>query len=134
MNQQGPSIDPLDFMSEIHFKCIDILPTIDCCGSLISGLLFGALSRLPQGKGLATHCDIVHLRWDVPKSLQCIKIACDALRCIFQHVGNLAPDFGIFQNHQLNISNYNCCDDHHRSISKCSTVSESLKSQLIAGP
>ena len=26
-----------------------------------------------------------------------MKIACDALRCIFQHVGNFAPDGGISQ-------------------------------------
>ena len=29
--------------------------------------------------------------------LRCTKIACDGLRCIFQHVGNFAPDFGISQ-------------------------------------
>ena len=26
---------------------------------------------------------------------RCSKIPCDGLRCIFQHVGNFAPDFGI---------------------------------------
>ena len=38
-----------------------------------------------------------YLRWGVPKTLRCIKIASDRLQCIFQHVGNLAPNFGIFQ-------------------------------------
>ena len=47
--------------------------------------------------GPATPCDTVHLRWDVIMPLRCIKIASDALQCIFQHVGSLAPDFGISQ-------------------------------------
>ena len=51
----------------------------------------GALSPI----GPATRCDDAHLRWDVLKHLRCIKITCDVLRCIFQHVGNFSPDFGI---------------------------------------
>ena len=47
--------------------------------------------------GPATRCDTAHLRWDVLKALRCIKIACDVLRCIFQHVGNFSTDFGISQ-------------------------------------
>ena len=50
---------------------------------------------LIRAKGPATRCDIAHLRWDVLKPLRCIKIACDVLRCILQHVGNFSPDFGI---------------------------------------
>ena len=53
--------------------------------------------KLQESIGPATCCDVAHLRWDVHKTLPCIKIACDGLRCIFEHVGNLAPDFGIFQ-------------------------------------
>ena len=57
--------------------------------------------------GPATRCDaaLVIPRWDVPKPLRCIKIACDALRCIFQHVGNLALDFGISQLHIIRFLN-----------------------------
>ena len=47
--------------------------------------------------GPATRCDAVLPRWDVPIHLRCPKIACDGRRCIFQHVGNFAPDFGISQ-------------------------------------
>ena len=39
--------------------------------------------------GPATRCDAVHPRWDVPKLLRYIRIACDVLQCIFQHVGFL---------------------------------------------
>ena len=45
--------------------------------------------------GPATCCDATHPRWNVLKPLRCIKIACDALRWVFQHVGISAPDFGI---------------------------------------
>ena len=38
-------------------------------------------------------------------SKQCRKIACDALRCIFQHVGNFALDFGISQPIIIRFSN-----------------------------
>ena len=52
----------------------------------------------------ATRCDAVHSRWDVLK-LRYIKIACDVPRCIFQHVGNFAPDFGISQPLIIRFSN-----------------------------
>ena len=45
--------------------------------------------------GPATRCNVAHLRCGLPKPLRCRKIACDALRCKFQHVGNFAPDIGI---------------------------------------
>ena len=48
-----------------------------------------------QPIGPATHCDAAHLRWGVLNPLRCITIACDVLRYIFQHVGNLSPYFGI---------------------------------------
>ena len=48
-----------------------------------------------RGIGPATHCDVVHLLWGVPKPLRCRKIACDAMQCTFQHVGNFAPDIGV---------------------------------------
>ena len=47
--------------------------------------------------GPATRCDVVHPRWDVPTPRRCSKIPCDGLRCIFQHVGNFVPEFGISQ-------------------------------------
>ena len=47
--------------------------------------------------GPAPRCDATHSRQNVLKPLRCMKIACDALRCIFQHVGNFAPDGGISQ-------------------------------------
>ena len=56
-------------------------------------------------KGPATRCDAAHLRWDVLKPPRCIKIACDALQCIFQHVGNFSPDFGISQLYIVRFSN-----------------------------
>ena len=37
--------------------------------------------------------------------LRCSQITCDALRCIFQHVGNSAPDFGISQLFTTRFSN-----------------------------
>ena len=55
--------------------------------------------------GPATHCDAILPQWEVLMSLRCIKIACDDLRCIFQHVGNLALDFGISQLHVIRFSN-----------------------------
>ena len=42
--------------------------------------------------GAATRCDAVYPRWDVPMHLRCSNITCDALWCIFKHVGNFAPD------------------------------------------
>ena len=45
----------------------------------------------------ATRCDAAYLRWDVLKPLRCRIMACDALRCKFQHVQYFAPDFGISQ-------------------------------------
>ena len=47
--------------------------------------------------GPATRCDAAHPRWDILIHLRCCKITCNGLRCIFQHVGNFAPDFGISQ-------------------------------------
>ena len=44
---------------------------------------------------LSISTPISHERALMP--LRCSKIACDALRCIFQHVGNFAPDSGISQ-------------------------------------
>ena len=55
--------------------------------------------------GPATCCDAAHLRWGVSKPLRCIKNACDALRCKFQHVGNFAPDIGISQLFIVRFSN-----------------------------
>ena len=51
----------------------------------------------PECSGPATRCDAALPRWDIPIHLRCTKIACDGLLCIFQHVGNFAPDFGISQ-------------------------------------
>ena len=79
-----------------------------------------------------------------------IKIACDVLQCIFQHVGNFTPNFGIsqpfiirfssgFQHDdkylisllvtqmsQLNISYYHCSYEHCRKVFKHSIVSSRL--------
>ena len=55
--------------------------------------------------GPATRCDAVHPQWDVPKLLRYIKIICDVLRCIFQHVGTFAPDFRISQPFIIRFSN-----------------------------
>ena len=66
-----------------------------CCCSL----------DLPVSIGPATRCDATHSRWDVPKLLRYIKITCDVLRCIFQHVGIYAPDFGISQLFIIRFSN-----------------------------
>ena len=49
--------------------------------------------------GPATRCNAIHPQRKVLKPLRCIKIACDALRCIFQQVGHFSPDFGISQLH-----------------------------------
>ena len=54
------------------------------------------------GIGPATLCDAAHMRWGVTK---CRKIACDALRCKFQHVIYFAPDCGITQPFIIGISN-----------------------------
>ena len=61
--------------------------------------------RLFKSKGPATRCDATHPRRNVTKTLRCIKIACDALRCIFQHVGSFAPDNGISQLFIVRFSN-----------------------------
>ena len=61
--------------------------------------------RVAAPIGPATRCDAAHLRWGVSKLLRCKKNACDVLRCIFQHVGIFAPDFGISQLHILRFSN-----------------------------
>ena len=39
------------------------------------------------------------------KPVRCIETACDALRCVFQHVINLAPDFEISQLFIVRFSN-----------------------------
>ena len=97
--------------------------------------------------GPATRCDAVHPRWDITKPLWYIKIACDVLRCIFQHVGISAPDSWLSQtvcsivivipealyvgkNYQISISDYNRCDDHRRRIWKHSIVSRWLATLL----
>ena len=65
------------------------------------------------------YCDAEHLRWDVLRPLCCINIACDELRCIFQHVGNFTPDFGISQLFIVRLSNgLHLCDDHLISFHK----------------
>ena len=38
-----------------------------------------------------------HSQLNVLKPLRCVNIACDALRCIFQHVGNFADYCPIFK-------------------------------------
>ena len=66
-----------------------------------------------DGIGPATCCDAVHPRWDVPKPLRFIKIACNVLRCIYQHVGIFAPDFGIAQSFIIQFSNgFQHCNDN----------------------
>ena len=63
--------------------------------------------------GPATRCDAAHPRWDVLKHLRCIKIACDVLRCIFQHVGIFAFDFGISQSFIIQFPNgFQHCDGY----------------------
>ena len=66
-----------------------------------------------QAIGPATRCDAVNPRWDVPMHLRCRKIACDALRWRFQHVGNFAPDFGITQLYIVRFSNRFQQNDGH---------------------
>ena len=86
---------------------------IICRGSAGSGMQVNEVNLRPgqawgavRSLGPATRCDtIIHLRWDVLKPMPCIKIACDALRCIFQHVGNFAPDFVISQQIIIRFSN-----------------------------
>ena len=55
--------------------------------------------------GPATSCNAAHPRWDILIHLRCCKITCDGLRCIFQHVGNFAPDFRISQLNIVRFSN-----------------------------
>ena len=55
--------------------------------------------------GPATRCNAAYLRWDVLKPLRCREMACDALRCKFQHVQYFAPDFGISQLFIIRFSN-----------------------------
>ena len=47
--------------------------------------------------GPATRCDTALMRWGVPKLLRCMKTACDAMRCKFEHVQYFGTDFGISQ-------------------------------------
>ena len=68
-------------------------------------LVFSTYFLINASKGPATRCDIAYLRWGVPNLLRCRKIVFDALRCIFQHVGNFAPDFGISQPFIIRFSN-----------------------------
>ena len=63
--------------------------------------------------GPGTGCDTVHLRWAFPKLLRYIKIACHVLQCIFQHVGNSAPNFGISQLFIVRFSNGFQHDNKH---------------------
>ena len=68
-------------------------------------------------KGPATRCDATHPRRNVRKPLRCIKIKCDALRCIFQHVGNFAPDGSISQLITVQFSNgFQYYDGHFTSF------------------
>ena len=79
-------------------------------------------------KGPATRCDAAHLRWGVPKLLRCRKIACDGLRCIFQHVGNFAPDFGISQLFSVQFLNgFQQNDGHLRHYHVICDVNFSIK-------
>ena len=55
--------------------------------------------------GQATRCDAAIPQRNVLQPLRCIKIPCDARRCIFQHVGNSALDFGISQLFTTRFSN-----------------------------
>ena len=71
---------------------------------IVSNLLTGATPQNINQK-VGIRCDVVHLRWDVPKPLRYIKITCDVLRCIFQHVGISAPDFGISKLFIIRFSN-----------------------------
>ena len=67
--------------------------------------------------GPATRCNAAHLRWDDLKPLRCIKIACDVLRCIFQHVGSLSLDFVISQLFIVQCSiGLHHCDGHLMSF------------------
>ena len=87
-----------------------------CCASVQEQIQVSRISRpwiLACGCGPATRCVATHLRRDVLNSLRCIKIACDALRYIFQHVGNLSPDFGISQLFIVR-DNYHRSNDHRR--------------------
>ena len=52
-------------------------------------------------------------RRKVLKPLRCIKIGCDALRCIFQHVGSFAADGGISQLFIVRSSNSFQYDNEH---------------------
>ena len=63
--------------------------------------------------GPATRCDATHPQQNVLKPLRCIKIACDALRWIFQHVGSFAPDGGISQLITVRFSNGFQYNDGH---------------------
>ena len=65
-----------------------------------------------DAKRPTTRCEAAHLRVDVLKPLRYIKITCDELRCIFQHVGISAPDFGISQLFIIRLSNgLQYCDE-----------------------
>ena len=57
-------------------------------------------------RSCATRLDALHPQWDVSKLMRYIKIACNALQCIFQHVGISAADFGISQPFIIRFSVY----------------------------
>ena len=75
--------------------------TLNLNSTLIVGALTASQTPMLPGDaesiGPATRCDAAHLRWGVSNPLRCKKIACDARRCKFEHVGNYAPDIGISQ-------------------------------------
>ena len=69
------------------------------CKSQITEILKKSAVKFPTCWKMhrrASHAILMH-NGGILKPLRCIKIACDALRCIFQHVDNSPPDFGISQ-------------------------------------
>ena len=84
------------------------------------------------GKGPATRCNATHPRLNVLKPLRCIKMACDALQWVFQHVEISAPDFGISLLFIVRFSNgWDHCDGHLIGIHLMHSLKFSVKYFLL---
>ena len=80
----------------LRIKCLQVFANLGFCSDLQHSDGY-RLGRQAEGFRPCHTLHSAYLQWDVPKPLQCIKTACDALSCISQQVGNMCSDFGIFQ-------------------------------------
>ena len=94
------------FENALRFSCIAVALKHPIVGVQHRSVWLGLI-------GPVTRCDATHPRQNVLKTLRCIKIACDGLQWVFQHVGISAPDFGISLLFIVRFSNgLDHCDGH----------------------